>query len=367
MTLNPKNTTKFFDKLQRNLSKKSKYKCMFPDCEMTSIAAHSISKEFFLRNISENGKVYLPLPIRDDSATFKKIRLKLEGIDRVTTFNGFCLNHDNLFKNIDTNGISTYSDVLLQIYRSLNYEAFRNHAYQSAEVHADGSADIFNSENELNKTINSETLISLFHDLIDEFPESKTPLPVEDLFSLHPFSKKVESNIRILVRRLNFKCQVALHKKIQLRKNKEIYDSYIFVFPSPSCAMAMIICHPDDLPNFNNRLISDIDVLNFIESTMMLDSQWWINPSVVNIWSEDKLNFIEQDYWFFHERNLWDDYDVSIFDEVRRELCINAPEEIKLKELEKINNLPIRKDEISRRISYINKSIIDRNYRIGRV
>lgn len=367
MNQNPKNTTEFFDKLQSLLSKKAKHLCMFPGCEKNSIAAHSISKEFFLRDISENGKIYTPSPIRNDSMAFKKIQFKLEGIDRVTTFNGFCHSHDNLFNDIDVNGIKTYADVFLQIYRSLSYEIFRNKAYQDAEVHADGASDIFHEKHELIKNINSQKLIDLFYDLTEDFPSSNTELPSDVEFQLTPFSKKVDLDIRIIIRRINFKCQVALHKKLHLRKNNEIYDTYVFVFPSASSSMLMIICHPDDLTDFSNQIIDDIDVLNFIEYCMMQDSQWWLAPSVVKSWSKEKLNFIESDYWNFHERKPWNNYDVSIFDEVRSDLCKHLPENLKLKELAKINHLPTREDDISRKISFIKKSTEDRNHREGKL
>lgn len=91
------------------------------------INAHSIQKNQSLAAISEDGHVYKPSA---DISSLKKNRgcLTYEkcGINRVSTFLGFCKKHDNeLFEPIDNNPLlPTDQQVFLYAYRSLCRELF---------------------------------------------------------------------------------------------------------------------------------------------------------------------------------------------------------------------------------------------------
>ena len=91
------------------------------------INAHSIQKKQSLEAISENGHVYI---ISSDIGSLKKnngcLTYKKCGINRVSTFLGFCKKHDNeLFEPIDNSPLSpTDHQVILYTYRSICRELF---------------------------------------------------------------------------------------------------------------------------------------------------------------------------------------------------------------------------------------------------
>lgn len=92
-----------------------------------TIKAHSIQKSHLLNSISDNGHVYR---LSADFSTMKKNeglpQIKKIGINKVSTFSGFCNYHDNkLFKLIDQDLFEPVADqILLYSYRSLCRELF---------------------------------------------------------------------------------------------------------------------------------------------------------------------------------------------------------------------------------------------------
>jgi len=91
------------------------------------INAHSIQKNGVLSKIAENGKVYsLSKNISDIDINKGKVSFKKNGINRVSTFKGFCKHHDNLlFEPIDNNPLEPRGEqIFLYAYRSLCKELF---------------------------------------------------------------------------------------------------------------------------------------------------------------------------------------------------------------------------------------------------
>ncbi len=91
------------------------------------IKAHSIQKNKSLSAIAQHGHVY---KISSDIGSLKmnkgRLTYKKYGINKVSTFFGFCKNHDNeLFEPIDNELlIPTDQQILLYSYRSLCRELF---------------------------------------------------------------------------------------------------------------------------------------------------------------------------------------------------------------------------------------------------
>lgn len=351
---------KFHDKLQKLLSRKARHSCMYPGCTDPAIHAHEISKEHSLRGIAEGGKLFMPISIRDDNNVYKVIEFKPIGIQEATTFKGFCQPHDSLFSSIDTKGIVSYRDVFLQLYRSLASEYFIYSAYQKSERYS-GQVRDFNEALEKSKSISTSRALMLFHDLITDFPEALSHLPEGNRLKLKPFSKKEGMESSILVRRIRFNCQVALHKKFSLQKDGCNFDTFVFVVPSDAGATMIILCRPDDAEELLGQVRTDLDTLNFLESCMMNDGLWWLAPSVIEGWSKEKLKLIESDYWAFHEREYLEPYDVSLFDQVREQLCQYLPPNIQETEITKINRLPEREDFALRRLRYSMRAFENQN------
>lgn len=114
----------FTDK-QRELAKKENGRCLHYDSGSRCnniIDAHSIQKNQSLSSIATNGEVYVVAgDFRSLMKKGEKLTYKKAGINKFSTFSGFCKHHDNeLFKVIDESPlIPTEQQVFLYAYRSL--------------------------------------------------------------------------------------------------------------------------------------------------------------------------------------------------------------------------------------------------------
>ena len=210
---------RFHEKLQKLLSRRARHICMYPGCSESAINAHAVSKAHAMRSISEDGKVYAPEWVRNDSHEYKEVKFKKIGIQDATTFKGFCLGHDSLFESLDNYGIVNFRDLILQIYRCLGSDFFSNLTRRESEIHALGKSLYFNDIFEEGKSFGTTTAMDLFYDLINDFPGSLAPLPKKKKLNLEFFSNLIEGKATVLVRPMSFGCQVALQKKFQLHKN----------------------------------------------------------------------------------------------------------------------------------------------------
>jgi len=130
MVLNPSNKFNLSEYLGKQKQLKKKGRCLHYNgnhrCKEI-INAHSIQKNQSLEAISDNGHVYI---LSSDIGSLKKNRGRLtykkRGVNRVSTFLGFCRKHDNeLFEPIDNLLLfPTNQQVFLYAYRSLCRELF---------------------------------------------------------------------------------------------------------------------------------------------------------------------------------------------------------------------------------------------------
>jgi hypothetical protein len=84
----------------------------------------------------------------------------------------------------------------------------------------------------------------------------------------------------------------------------------------------------------------------------MFNGKWWLSPSVIKNWSDEKVKFIEYDFWCYHERQPFEPYDVSLFDDLRLEFCKDLPSNRQDIELRKINAFPEREPIEERKIRF---------------
>lgn len=109
---------------------KRKGRCLHFDAGVRcteSIDAHSIQKGAVLSLVAQNGKIYAPSKNFGDTKRSKgRITFTEQGVNRVSTFRGFCGKHDNeLFEPIDNAPLApTPEQVALYAYRSLCREVF---------------------------------------------------------------------------------------------------------------------------------------------------------------------------------------------------------------------------------------------------
>lgn len=365
-TLKDKNIEKnkmFNDKFQSFISKKATMTCMYPGCRKNAVNSHSISKKSSLYRIAEDGKLITSKSKRNDAERNKKIKFENIVINIASTFKGFCNDHESIFFDIDQREICTYRDIFCQIYRTTCKEIFINDAIKKTERDVQGFEILYNSKFEKSKLINSENVMHLFHDLLIDYPEAYQKIPLNKNFmaAFEPYTDASDLKIKVIIKKLNFKCPVAVQTKLTVNKGKLQYDCFVIVVPNDNSTIIIIISHPDELQCLLGHVGSDIDSLCFIESVMMLDGDWYIKPSIVQSWSPEKLKAIEDDYYFFTERKFIDSYDISIFDQIRQSLCKSLSNERRVAELKKINNFPNRKC-FAKRESIQNEKMINDIY-----
>ncbi len=354
------------------LSKKKKYTCCHPECNEKSILSHSISKST-LKLISREHHVKFP---KFNRAKFglrelenKSINLCLDdiSIELAGTFKGFCSLHDNdIFENIDNRGIKTQRDIFLQIYRTAQKFLFTDLVNSKAELKILGYEYHSNSEFEESIYINLEKIICLCEDLLVDFPELDSPIDIrntETLF-LKPFSEKVSLEVEVIYKRINTVFPVALQNCLTLNFEGKFSKSIVVILPDVESTNIIILCPINITPQYSSCLNSEIKILNFIESILMLDSDFYLDKTVVDNWSEDKLSKITNDYYFFDERSFLEEYDISIFDDLRKKICLSLPEKERVIELEKIYSLPNRDSLEKRHNSQMLGSIKDRQKKL---
>jgi hypothetical protein len=71
---------------------------------------------------------------------------------------------------------------------------------------------------------------------------------------------------------------------------------------------------------------SDIAALDFVESVMACNNDWYMTPSVLDEMPTEKREVFLSDSTFINERRFYEGYDVTLFDSLRRELAQQHPE-----------------------------------------
>lgn len=108
-------TVDFLNK-KRNRRRKRIHKCYFPNCENDAIRnSHSISNKLMLEPISENKLVYTL-----GADTFKGNRtIEKKPIKEISTFSGFCSEHENIFSFEKKGVLENVGDFRLQLFRTI--------------------------------------------------------------------------------------------------------------------------------------------------------------------------------------------------------------------------------------------------------
>ena len=156
LTLEPSHKFNLFSYLSEQKKLKNSGHCLHYDSGVRCnniIDAHSIQKNGSLSAISENGKVYaISKNIGDIKKHSGKLVFIKDGIGKVSTFRGFCKEHDNeLFEPIDKSPLlPTDKQICLYAYRSICRELF---VKENALALMDG---------QMNQLANNKALYELF-------------------------------------------------------------------------------------------------------------------------------------------------------------------------------------------------------------
>lgn len=348
--------------------------CMFYGCNDNCIKSHSISRNV-LKSISDNNEVIMPIIdpcdlgknyLELENASTPNIDFQRKNITSAGVFRGFCKNHDNaIFQSLDDYGIKTQRDIFLQLYRTTCKYFFSNKNVEKSEWNTFKQYYYANPEFEREIFLSIFELKNFLEDMLIDFPELAAPIPDTDQsFIIEPWSNSFEKKSLILYRRIPKDFDFAIENNLILKINDKILHCIFVILPGKDYSNLLAISSNDVIKMLHSHLNSKIQILNTIESVMMQDSQFYLKPEIIEKWNREKKKIVIDDFFFVTERKFLQEYDISIFDNLRKELIENETQSIQEHELQKINLLPKRPSFQDRYIIYRNKTIKDRQDKI---
>lgn len=329
--------------------------CLFGECSKKTIKAHCFSRTM-LKKISVDNHVYTMESRKDLNKDYHDFLLNKVGVGKASIFRGFCKEHDNIFCSLDNKGeIITIRDIIIQFYRIISKNYLISRTIEDSAYSASLPLPILYINGKL--SIKTERLLSLFNDLIIDFDELEKDIPQinNGVYLLKPFNK-IEKDFpyRIIYKKSNIKIPIILQKTLLSKNGDELYNEYLSILPIQEGISILILCKDENINRYRSLIKDNIDILCFIEKLFIMDSEWYLSPEVVSIWSDKKKELIKNDCFFsFYELNLFEnEYDFSIFDEVRRDLIKCIPIERRIKEESKmdIDTIILKRKNFNERI-----------------
>jgi len=326
---------------EETLKWKNQRECLIHDCRALSIKrSHAIQKSGAIKTVSENGHVLSPI----FDFSIGNIVLKKLGVNHASTFPGYCVKHEALFQDFESNKeIKDFRHVALQVYRTICREIVINTSYSKSNKEILKNY-LSKRNNILRDKINnklpeelqngdSEKWSFTLNDFIEKAHlERQKSL---DLY-LSTFLKRMEKFIRNDLRKdkpqklfyqiidLNYQIPVALAGKgnfvfISATKSRNI-DVIFNVLPSLE-STKIIICsekkNKKAVEDYVERGLNSPNILNIIESWMIHGSDHWFLKE--SIW--DSINVKTQNLILERLKdnnyNIGDLLDYSIFNNVR--------------------------------------------------
>ncbi|MGV0927570.1 hypothetical protein ACTS9K_10465 [Empedobacter sp. ULE_I145] len=339
----------------QNIRKKIRNCCMIGCKEEAIKKSHSIPKSSVLKNISYNNHVLTPK--YDFKNDFPKIKMASVGINNASVFPGYCIKHENIFNIYEHDGeIDNAIKALLQTYRTIAKER----VYRDIELEISEKI----KKKYINK-INKEAQEYLIF-LLKDYPQFSNinELKIEGIDSVLSIISKqanflrqpndqfllfekyilayllgisINSDLIVEVMKIDIEfpislCGIGSQSFMHFEHKK---DLLLLLNVMPLKNSTYIICAGleqnlgilDKFLNFSFE--NPINVLNFIESFMVNSSDFWfINPNYWNNFSEEKQDKILYDILFTNDSFL-DEYNYSIFDDIRIKLLTILEENIK--------------------------------------
>ena len=155
--------------------------------------------------------------------------------------------------------------------------------------------------------------------------------------------------------RSKLKIPVAMYNYFRLSTGNIVY---VIVLPAKDYTDLILVCNKElNLGlRWQNIIRNPLLLLNFVESCMMMGENWVTSPSIFENMSEEKKRVIATDLMYYKCQTICDeiDYDISIFDELRKDLINNLPDDNPQKAIEKqkICQLPVRNIELMKQQFY---------------
>lgn len=333
------------DKVEKS---KNKSTCLIEDCNVHAINSHLFSKNSILEPITENKKLITIQSRVNPRVIFRDMHYEWIGINLASTFKGFCSQHDSIFYSIDKDGIKSEQDVLLQSYRTIAYSYYKEFIFGKNESKIFGTNTFHIDAYEKSKKSNNHLMMTFLEDMLlkqNYVLDSPLDIPHNSCKVYELANNNIKTGSCILVRKTNFFIPVAFHFTTGIGIDGVISDITITTIPNTDHNIIIICGFDKHVNKINNQFYTDISTLNFLESIMINDSDFYLSPSEFDSWSEEKKQFILDEYYSFDDTNLLKKHDFSVFDKVRESITSDKGE------LEKIEKLPKRTQKHVRSIN----------------
>ncbi|MBL0910628.1 hypothetical protein G5645_21835, partial [Pectobacterium carotovorum] len=96
-------------------------------------------------------------------------------------------------------------------------------------------------------------------------------------YTIEPFSKKVDIDIRILIRKLNFAVPVTFQNNLTLNLDGIVFDLIFIVIPFEDTSLIIAASDKSQIKLIHNMLNKDISALNLVESMFMNDANFFLS------------------------------------------------------------------------------------------
>lgn len=349
------------------LKRSGKWICAYPSCTSKSIFSHAISKSISLGAIAEEG--HLQTIKSQRKGDVKDIIFGPISIHDATAFNGFCSQHDALFASLDTRKIENAKDLMLQAYRTVIAESIDESRLATLNAEEYENTDLDELLGELDASehpwFEDEQGQELFKAEYGKLAASATrravnllQLPSEILARIGvPGNQSLDGNSvisteqlshHIPFRRLNVRLPVAINAMIHGVQGDQRRDFFFAVIPYADSTFVFGVvpkaCPQSFLDGLMESFSSDPGLLDLVESVMISSNEWYLTPSVLAQMPTKKKEVFLRDCTFFNEHRFYEQYDMILLEEARRELAKNQPELIAAFRLDQVDYVPSRED-----------------------
>jgi hypothetical protein len=340
-----------YSPLFKSISQKTRKKylkprtCIYPNCTSLSIKrSHSITKSNSLKFIADQGQVLQP--VLDEFGSNLKLSMKSIGINKASTFPGYCETHEKLFQQYENRNLNEESFVPLQVYRAICREIVHLNievniiqtimdTYKSKIKQEASNILMANlKKHGINKKIRTfnikenDGILFQFQWLKNDFETRITYLKdyseriLNEYIDKSPRSKKTTINHGVCV---DHKFPVALCGYTSLAYGNATIKKMLLItniIPMENCTYIFCSAGKEHSKFFRNIIDfyfqSPLTILSFIESFMVRSSDhWFINPSYWNSFSKIKQQMILAEI-LNADKLITDEFEYSIFDDIRK-------------------------------------------------
>ncbi|HGM4916816.1 hypothetical protein [Pseudomonas aeruginosa] len=347
------------------LRRSSKWVCVYPGCDEKSIYSHAVSESISLSTISENGHL---LTIKSQrKGDLKELSFGKISMHDASAFNGFCNQHDDIFRSLDTQEIQDARSLMLQAYRTVVSESVDES--RLGILHADGyeSVDLDNFLNSVDvaefpevkdegfrqwfKAEYTKIISSAVRRTDDVLKLPKQILEKVDIFGLQSLDGNSvvtteQLSHYIPYRRLSVQLPVAVNCMIHAAGGGEFRDFFFAVIPYADSTFVFGVvpkaCQQSLLDKIMEGFSSDPGLIDLVESVLVGSNEWYMRPSVLDGMSSEKREVFLHDCTFFNEHRLYEQYDMVLLEDARRTLAQKKPELVHALRLDRTQYVPIR-------------------------